>query len=92
MGKDETGSENASEDDDEEPVILTVEDIPVPNSNNQLPLLETNSEPVVKQQSTFSQDNVTIETMTLAASKPDIVPSVARQQRRGVFPQGVSYK
>ena len=85
----DSNSENGSYDDDE-PVILTVEDIPI-SSNNQMTLNQANSPmhgPVAKQQGI---SNVTMDT-TAVADKQDNVPSVARQQHRASFPQGVSFK
>ena len=87
----DSNSENGSyDDDDDEPVILTVEDIPIP-SNNQMTLNQANNPmhgPVAKQQGI---SNVTMDT-TVVADKQDNVPSVARQQHRATFPQGVSFK
>ena len=65
-------------------MILTVEDIP---PNNQMSM----HGPVAKQQSISSQDTVTTDT-TVVSNKQDNVPSVARQQHRATFPQGVLFK
>ena len=92
MATDETSSKSDSASDDDEPVILSVKDVPMPY-DNQLPVNETNSlmhESVIKQRSTSNQDNTTMDTIAVS-NKPDIVPSVARQQHRGVFPQGMLF-
>lgn len=85
---DETGNESDSASEDESPVILTVEDIPL--LSNQVPLTQSCDvvhEPVVKRQQQ-RQDNVTVDT-TAASSKPNIAPSIAIQQHRAHFPQGI---
>ena len=59
-----------------------------------MPLSHTNNPmhgPVAKQQSISSQDNVTMDTI-LGSNKQDNIPSVARQQHRATFPQGMSFK
>ena len=88
----DSNSENGSYDgdDDDEPVILTIEDIPI-SSNNQMTLNQANNPmhgPVAKQQGI---SNGTMDT-TAGADKHENVPSVARQQHRATFPQGMSFK
>lgn len=84
-----TKSDVTCEDDDEP--VMTGEDISL-SSDHQSPLIEANTttyQSVTNQQlHVSSQENITMDT-TAVSNKPDIVPSVARQQHRTHLPQGV---
>ena len=87
MASGDTGSrsdDNSSEDD--EPVILTIED--VPKSHTSLTEnINAVHEPVVIDK--HGVDNAAVGTTTVS-NNPDVVPSVARQQQRTLF-QGLLF-
>ena len=82
MATDGSRNDNASEDD--EPVILTIDDVPKSHTSN----INTVHEPAVIEKHCL--DNVTMDTMAVS-NNPDVVPSVAKQQHRALFPQGLSF-
>ena len=82
----DAGSRSDDDDvsEDDETVILTIEDIPKSHTS----LTENNStlhEPVVVEKSTLSMDTMAV------SNSLDVMPSVARQQHRALYPQGWSF-
>ena len=81
-GTNSGSDDNVSEDDDT--VILSIEDIP----KSHISLTENNNtlhEPEVVEKSTLDTNTTTV------SNNLDVVPSVARQQHRALYPQGWSF-
>ena len=80
--------DSASEDD--QLVILTTEDIPKSHTGLAGDSNTVHEPIVTKKQSVAGLDSATLDTMTVP-NNPDVIPSVARQQQRSLFPQGMYY-